>query len=426
MGGFGAEGSLMARPRLEPGQHGEIEVSSKKNAKGKYRARARYRDDSGKRLDVTSEKGTKGEARAEVQRKLARLREGAEPPKPPTVAEVVWDWWEHKPLKKVDPVAGILEQTKSGYCEVIRRSVVPLWGGLPVDRLTAGRLQDELNSMVAGGTKYTEAKHVLTIMSQALQRAVLNDLVPQNVARECTAPRKKKTPPRSLRTDELLAVRQAARTWQFGGSKFGPSRSEYLADVIECQLGLGMRIGEALALKFEDVDWESNQVRIHSTLVERRAMTLKDGAKVPGWFGYQPFTKSGEGKERIVEAPSFVMEVLLRRLTASPTLNQYNSVFVTRKGTWVRPNSVRNHLRAALKQSALEIDLDWFTPHDLRATALTAIARAVDAEAAAEFAGHSDPAITREHYIEPEAARPILRAAILDQFAQQSWTAMGV
>ncbi|WP_138417548.1 tyrosine-type recombinase/integrase [Sinomonas gamaensis] len=190
-----------------------------------------------------------------------------------------------------------------------------------------------------------------------------------------------------------------------------------MADVIECQLGLGLRIGEALALKFEDVDWESNQVRIHATLIERRARTLKDGTKIPGWFGYQPFTKSGEGKERTVEAPRFLMDVLSRRMASSPTLNPNDSVFLTRNGTWVRPNTIRNHLRAAIDQAALDVDLEWFTPHKLRSTALTAIARAVDLDAAAELAGHGDPAITRQYYGPDEPAEPILRGAILEQLA---------
>lgn len=41
------EGRLMARPKLEPGQYGEIAVSTKKNAKGLYRARVYRRDEKG-------------------------------------------------------------------------------------------------------------------------------------------------------------------------------------------------------------------------------------------------------------------------------------------------------------------------------------------------------------------------------------------
>jgi hypothetical protein len=68
----------MARPRLEPGQHGDISVSTKKNARGLYRAKAYRRDLSGDRRAVSAERATKGEARAALVTKLEALAMEAE------------------------------------------------------------------------------------------------------------------------------------------------------------------------------------------------------------------------------------------------------------------------------------------------------------------------------------------------------------
>jgi hypothetical protein len=126
----------MARPRLQPDEVGEIMVDPKKNSHGSYRARAYYGTPEG-RKETSAYGKTKGEARAELDVRLAKLLGEPEPQKPPTVGEVVWDWWEQKPPKEVDAVEGILEQTESDYCEVIRRDHSR--SGRPVDRQADGR-----------------------------------------------------------------------------------------------------------------------------------------------------------------------------------------------------------------------------------------------------------------------------------------------
>jgi integrase len=57
-----------------------------------------------------------------------------------------------------------------------------------------------------------------------------------------------------------------------------------VGDALDIMLGLGVRIGEALALRWEDIDLESALVHVRGTLVEQRAHRDENGAHVAGRF----------------------------------------------------------------------------------------------------------------------------------------------
>ncbi|MCH6469850.1 site-specific integrase [Sinomonas terrae] len=183
-------------------------------------------------------------------------------------------------------------------------------------------------------------------------------------------------------------------------------------------LGLGVRIGEALALRWRDVDLNEGLVHVRGTLVDQAAYKLEDGTPISSEFFRQDWRNSGKDKdELILEAPSFVLDVLTRRRLQSPLLNPIEAVFVTRTGTWQRPSNIRRQFRMAKEEAGLRVDPDWATPHKLRTTALTAVANAVDAQAAALLAGHSSPRTTELFYLDPGPVKPVRRAEGRERFA---------
>ncbi|GAB4100577.1 site-specific integrase [Sinomonas halotolerans] len=415
------QGRLMGRPPLGPGEVGEIWTSSAKNAKGLYRAQATYVDTQGVQRVCRVERPRKGDARAALAARLEKLLKGVDQaPAQTTVERAVWDWLNSRPSRDVDIRRGISPQTRGGYAEVIHRAVVPELGHISLEELTARHIQDALTRMVRDGTRYTEARHALTILRQSLRYAELGGLIRGNPARACDAPEKRRVKPRALSDEELQSVRAAAHAWQHGGVASGMPRSEHLADVLGVMLGLGVRIGEALALRWSDVDLEQGLVHVRGTLVEQRAYRDDQGRHVEGRFFRQEWRKSGrEAPELVVEAPDFVMEILGRRRLHSPRLNPIDAVFVTRNGTWVRPAAVRTHFRKAKEAAGLEVELDWAVPHKLRATALTEVSRAVGLEEAARLGGHSSHRVTERHYIDPGVPEPVRQGAILQKLYER-------
>jgi integrase len=186
-----------------------------------------------------------------------------------------------------------------------------------------------------------------------------------------------------------------------------------LVDTLLVMLGLGVRIGEALALRWQDVDLDQGLVHVRGTLVDKAAYELEDGTRVPSRFFRQDWRKSGKDKdELIVEAPSFVLDVLTQRRLQRPLKNSLQAVFVTRTDSWHRPSNVRRQFRAAKRQAGLQIGLDWATPHKLRTTALSAVANAVDVDAAARLAGHASRRTTELFYVDPGPVTPVRQAGI--------------
>jgi integrase len=148
-------------------------------------------------------------------------------------------------------------------------------------------------------------------------------------------------------------------------------------------LHTGLRIGEALALTWRDVDFSANAVSVNATLTD-------DGKRAD--------PKSLKGFRTIDGLPDDVMRMLatLRGSKKVVTLND-GFVFHTASGLPYNAHNVRNAFKVVLRKAGLEHSI---RVHDLRGTALSHMAMAgVPINVAQELAGHSDPRITSKYYI---------------------------
>lgn len=84
-------------------------------------------------------------------------------------------------------------------------------------------------------------------------------------------------------------------------------------------------------------------------------------------------------------------------------------MLATRTGACTSPANLRRSLRAAVAEAGLDFAV---TPHTLRRTLATFLAREIGTRQAADQLGHTDPAVTLAHYIRPEHRGPDARAAI--------------
>ncbi|WP_198413791.1 site-specific integrase [Cryobacterium sp. TMT2-15-1] len=176
-----------------------------------------------------------------------------------------------------------------------------------------------------------------------------------------------------------------------------------MADIIDLMLATGARIGEILALRWEDIALDAL----------RPNLTINGTIKTePGKGTYRKARPKSDSSVRTVALPDFAIIMLKRRHTASP-VNPIDAVFSTRNGTWQQVNNVERRWR----QIRQDTGLDWVTPHTFRKTVATLISERVNAETAAHQLGHSSPAITREFYIsKPAIAADVAR--ILEDLAR--------
>jgi integrase len=113
-----------------------------------------------------------------------------------------------------------------------------------------------------------------------------------------------------LDTEQLDGVRSAIRKWQQPTpGKSDPRPTSDLADIVDLMLATGARIGETLALRWEDIDLAAEQptATICGTIV---------CLKGKGFFR-QEWTKSEAGFRTVV-LPRFAVGMLMaRKLTAA-------------------------------------------------------------------------------------------------------------
>ena len=158
-------------------------------------------------------------------------------------------------------------------------------------------------------------------------------------------------------------------------------------------LGTGIRVGEACALDWEQIDLETGTLRVEATYV--------DGAA--GNRGVQRAPKTDRAR-RTLRLPDFVIVSLVEH---GP--RESGPVLATRRGTYMSPANLRRSLRAAVAAAGLDFEV---TPHTLRRTLGTLLARELGIREAADQLGHADLAVILSHYIAPEHRGPDARAAI--------------
>ena len=167
-------------------------------------------------------------------------------------------------------------------------------------------------------------------------------------------------------------------------------------------LGTGLRIGEALAIRWQDVDLGSDQPKltVTGTVVY---------VKGQGFFR-QEYPKT-ESSTRALVLPPFAVGVLLRRRVEAER-SEHDVVFPSHNGKVHSLSNFHRQWRAASKA----IGFAWVDLHDLRKTVATLLDEEASLETAKDQLGHASAAITQRHYVKPRV-KVTDNSAILQVFA---------
>lgn len=183
-----------------------------------------------------------------------------------------------------------------------------------------------------------------------------------------------------------MAIRTGISVWEQRPITAGPRPDGQLGQVVELLLGTSARIGEALAIRLSDLDLEAPipAVRISGTIVSRKGEPTHR----------QDHPKTARSVRRIA-LPDFALRAVRARLARIRFVHPEALLFSTRVGTPHTTNNIRRQLRDVMEQAGVP----GVTPHRFRRTVATVINENGGLQLASELLGHSDPAITREHYI---------------------------
>jgi integrase len=378
-------------------------INTVKVASGRYRAFTRFRDWDGETRQVSATGSSQNEAATALKVDLAaRMHVGgsddsltADSPFSSLAAA-----WVEDLLMDVDRA----DSTKEIYQRELSSLVLPFFSNFTIREVAVGRIEPFLKTQRA--KSYTRAKHSRTILGMVLGFAVRRGIIPRNPVRDLSRMKKPPHTPKALTTEQIAAIRAAAREWRTEAGRMGPQPDGQIRDIIEVMLGTASRIGETLALRRCDVDMASDPPRVHIN----GTVIVRTGAGV----ARQSHPKTHESN-RVIAVPPFAAEVIRRRLVETAGEDAERLLFHTRTGTPLAPHNVRRTFRGILRNAGLEgMEI---TPHAFRRTGATLLANELGMQAAADMLGHTSTSTTRAHYAEPDRRVKSEPAAVLQQLA---------
>ena len=377
----------MARPPLPIGTYGSIRTEK---IGGGYRAFTRHRDHDGVTRKVERNGPTAAAAKNRLREHLRDRaqqgpRDGLNGNSRFRVAAEEW-------IGSIDRLVaqGLRSpNTAQLYRLNLATHVLPALGELQLCEITVPRLDRFVQTIqLHSGT--ATAKIARTVVSGVLGLAVRHGAVPVNPVRDIgritSTPRRQ---PRALTSEER-------NEWIAQLHSDPDAARKDLSDLCEWMLGTGVRIGEALAVSWEDVDLTTGVVEIDHTLVRIKGVGL-----------IRKGTKSVAGA-RTLRLPAFALAMLRRRKLAA---GGRGPVFPDSAGGWRDPSNTSRDLRNARGSAKFA----WVTSHVFRKTAATEMDRAgLSARQIADQLGHAKVSMTQDRYL---GRRAVDRAAAeaLDQ-----------
>jgi integrase len=266
--------------------------------------------------------------------------------------------------------------TYENYQRHVRVHIGPAFGHIKLTKLTPETVQDFYDSKIAAGSKPSSVRYMHAVLHNALEHAHKRSLVPQNAASKTEPPKVRLPEIRPLDAEKAKALLSAARG----------ERLEALYVVV---VTAGLRIGELLGLRWEDVHLEAGTMRV--------ARTLSRANSGPRFTT----PKNGKGrsitltKQAVVALRSHRKRQNEERLLS--TLWEDNGLlFASETGTPLSRDMVdRRSFKPLLKRCGLEpVRL-----HDLRHTCATLLlTRGVHPKFVQELLGHSSIAMTLDRY----------------------------
>ena len=367
--------SNYGRPSANAGDHrrtaarrGNREGSVYQRADGRWVAQAT--SPSGGKLYRYAR--TRAEASAKLTAALAAFSEHrTPPPERQTVAEFLESWLENTARPSVRA------STYESYSGVVRHHLIPDLGRIRLSRLTPDEVQEMLNRKLEAGLSPRRVDYLRGILHRALNQALRWGLVGRNVAGLVRSPKQVRYEIHPLDPDEVKVL-------------LAEVRGDRLEALFALAIATGMRRGELLGLRWEDVDLSRRVLHV------RRALERYDGA-------YRLVEPKSSRGVRSISLPSFAVDALDRqralqeaeRDRAGSVWTEWGLVFTTQIGLPLDGSMVTHTLHRHLRSAGLRHQRF----HDLRhACASLLLAEGINPRVVMEILGHSQVSLTLNTY----------------------------
>lgn len=364
--------------------HGEGTIYKRKDGRWEGKLTIGY-DTEGK----PKRKTFYGKTRREVQEKMDKVKADLQAGTFVESNKITFEQWLNRWLEvyvkpKVKPA------TFSNYVHLARTHIIPSLGKIELQKLTTDIIQEFYNQKSksgrldgSGGLSPRIIHMMHQVISGTLKQAVKQRMIVFNPADATTRPRLKYKEMNPLTADEVKQYLDAAR-------------NERLHTAFLLELTTGMRRGELLALKWEDIDFDKGTLTVKTTLARVRVV---DEGKSKLMFS-EPKTEKGRRTipvlpETLKELKAHKARQAQEKLLVGQAYQDNGLVFCTPEGKPIEPRGFHRKHTEILKKAGLR----HVRVHDLRHTFATILLEAnEDPKTIQELLGHAKVSTTLDLY----------------------------
>ncbi|MDE3076506.1 MAG: site-specific integrase [Chloroflexota bacterium] len=355
--------------RTKKRANGEGTITRRKD--GRWQA-ALYRTDGTRKFYY-------GATRDDVNDKLVRAQSARKdglplPDERVTVGEYL-DYW----LDSAKRLGSIRRGTWENYESYVRLHLKPGIGRLPLAKLTPGQVQQFMATKLEAGASPNLVRYCRVVLRAALGQAAKEGLIARNVVTLTTPPKgARRTAGKPLTPDEARRLLDGLK-------------GDRLRVLHTLMLILGLRQGEALGLRWSDLDLDGGMCHVRVELTRAAATFRLEELKTdrsrrdlplnPGLIAILEDHKTDQNKERSAAGKAWA--------------DEWGLVFTTKNGHPIHSSTATHSFQRAL----VRLGIEKRRHYDLRhSTASLLINEGAELRDVMEQLGHSQIALTANTY----------------------------
>lgn len=245
-----------------------------------------------------------------------------------------------------------------------------------IEDLTSEEIQRYLNSLKENYSN-SYIKKIYEQISQAFNFAINRGYIIRNPLMDVVKPK-------SMKKDKVVRAMEIEEQQKF--TEYLESKTikeEPYKNVFLIQMFMGLRVGEALALRYGDIDLRKNVINVNKTLTKDKNERVIMGDTTKTYAGI-----------REVPIPEFIRESIIEQMVIAEN-NPDKQLFISNNGKLIDGKNVNR----VLKERLSKLGIEGITTHSLRHTYGTRCVEAgMRAVALQRLMGHTDVSITLNTY----------------------------
>ena len=275
--------------------------------------------------------------------------------------------------------------------QTIKYQVAPYIGSLQVGAINADDVQKMLNDLKKEDKSYSTIKKAYDAVNECFRTGMIKKNVTSNPALGVSVPAKKTFAKAKIK---CYTKEEAERLCQAAAACYKNGRPIYrLGGIVKLALNSGLRLGELLGLRWEDISFDNRTITVAQTIVVVKNRSSDSDAK---YLSITQDSAKTQSSERTIYMNDEAFEALTKLYAVT---GQCTHVLSGESGKPIPPRYLDRLFRKIAVAAGFPED-KLYGLHSLRHTfASRLFENGVDVKTVSEILGHSDVTITYNTYI---------------------------